>query len=135
MVMPFSRSRSPLSIARSSTCWCSPNAPASQSILSTRVVFPWSTWATMATLRMSSRVFMGMGSIVSGFRGAPDHGRPDPGSGTVEHAPHDVDDGEVGREPGHGIQVLPAEPAQLVVVLDGSRLTTCHPRPEHGHRV
>ena len=54
--MPFSRSRSPESIARSSTCWCSPNAPDCQSILSTSVVLPWSTWATMATLRMSARV-------------------------------------------------------------------------------
>ena len=67
--MPFSRSRSPESIARSSTCWCSPNAPDCQSILSTRVVLPWSTWATMATLRMSARVFMGMRNSVSGFGG------------------------------------------------------------------
>jgi len=29
------------------------------------VVLPWSTWATMATLRMSPRVCMGMGAILS----------------------------------------------------------------------
>src|SRR5919112_2728450 len=54
IVIPFSRSRSPESIARSSTCWCSPNAPDCQSIASTRVVLPWSTWATIATLRRSA---------------------------------------------------------------------------------
>ena len=60
MVMPFSRSRSPESITRSLTDWLSRNAPDCQSMASTRVVFPWSTWATMATLRISSRVLMGM---------------------------------------------------------------------------
>ncbi len=36
---------------------------------STRVVLPWSTWATMATLRRSSRVCMGMrkGSFLLGM--------------------------------------------------------------------
>ena len=53
--MPFSRSRSPLSIARSAMWSCSPKAPDCHSILSTRVVLPWSTWATMATLRRSTR--------------------------------------------------------------------------------
>ena len=60
MVMPFSRSRSPESMTRSLTDWLSRKAPDCQSMASTRVVFPWSTWATMATLRMSSRVRMGM---------------------------------------------------------------------------
>ncbi|MDP9613270.1 hypothetical protein JOF35_005608 [Streptomyces demainii] len=56
MVMPFSRSRSLESMTRSSTCWWAANAPACLSMASTRVVLPWSTWATMATLRMSWRV-------------------------------------------------------------------------------
>ena len=65
MVMPFSRSRSFESIARSSTCWWAPNEPVCQSMASTRVVLPWSTWATIAMLRRSSRVRVGMraGSI------------------------------------------------------------------------
>src|SRR5919112_721793 len=69
IVMPFSRSSSPESIARSSTCWCSPKAPACQSIASTSVVFPWSTWATIATLRRSDRTLVGtVGVAVSGMR-------------------------------------------------------------------
>jgi hypothetical protein len=38
--------------ARSSTSACSRNAPDCQSMASTRVVLPWSTWAMMATLRI-----------------------------------------------------------------------------------
>ena len=56
--MPFSRSRSPESMARSSTCWCSPKAPPCHSIASTSVVLPWSTCATMATFRRSERFFV-----------------------------------------------------------------------------
>src|SRR5437763_1908228 len=55
IVMPFSRSRSPESMTRSATSWFSRKEPDCQSIASTRVVFPWSTWATIATLRRSSR--------------------------------------------------------------------------------
>src|SRR6478735_9444571 len=55
--MPFSRSRSPESITRSATlsAWWAVNAPAWRSIASTSVVLPWSTWATIATLRRSMR--------------------------------------------------------------------------------
>src|SRR5262245_52816261 len=56
IVMPFSRSRSVESRTRSATSWLARNAPDCQSIASTSVVLPWSTWATIATLRMSSRV-------------------------------------------------------------------------------
>src|SRR5918994_1176448 len=55
IVMPFSRSRSIESITRSATSWLARNAPDCQSIASTSVVLPWSTWATMATLRRSWR--------------------------------------------------------------------------------
>src|SRR3954449_8988281 len=55
IVIPFSRSRSPVSMTRSLTSWFARNAPDCQSIASTRVVLPWSTWATMAMLRMSLR--------------------------------------------------------------------------------
>src|SRR5262249_13342752 len=53
IVMPFSRSRSPESMTRSATdsMSCSLKAPACFSIASTSVVLPWSTCATMATLR------------------------------------------------------------------------------------
>src|SRR5699024_5780053 len=56
MVMPRSRSMSPLSMTRSATTWLSRNAPLWRSIASTRVVLPWSTWAMMATLRKSLRI-------------------------------------------------------------------------------
>ena len=55
MVMPFSRSRSPESMTRSATSPCAANELVCLSMASTRVVFPWSTWATMATLRRSLR--------------------------------------------------------------------------------
>ena len=55
--MPFSRSRSPESMTRSSTlsAWCAVKAPVWRSMASTSVVLPWSTWATIATLRRSLR--------------------------------------------------------------------------------
>src|SRR5215207_4469517 len=53
--MPFSRSRSIESMTRSATSWLARKAPDCQSMASTRVVLPWSTWATMATLRRSWR--------------------------------------------------------------------------------
>ena len=56
MVMPFSRSRSIESITRSATCSLARKVPLCQSIASTSVVLPWSTWAMMARLRTSSRV-------------------------------------------------------------------------------
>src|SRR5436190_3939400 len=55
MVMPFSRSRSIESSTRSSTSDPARKAPVCHSMASTSVVFPWSTWATMATFRRSSR--------------------------------------------------------------------------------
>ena len=48
MVMPFSRSRSPESMTRSVISSWAVNEPVWRSILSTSVVFPWSTWAMMA---------------------------------------------------------------------------------------
>ena len=55
MVMPFSRSRSIESMTRSATSWLARKAPDWRSMASTSVVLPWSTWATMATLRISAR--------------------------------------------------------------------------------
>ena len=57
--MPFSRSRSPESRTRSVSSLSARKAPVWRSMASTKVVLPWSTWATIATLRRSSRVFMG----------------------------------------------------------------------------
>src|SRR5215212_10054885 len=42
-------------MTRSVSASCSAKTPAWRSIASTRVVFPWSTWAMIATLRMSER--------------------------------------------------------------------------------
>ena len=56
IVMPFSRSRSPESITRSAMWALARNAPDCHSMASTSVVLPWSTCATMATLRRSSLV-------------------------------------------------------------------------------
>ena len=68
IVMPFSRSRSIESMTRSltepSSAWWAEKAPDCQSIASTSVVLPWSTWATIATLRRSSRLTRGRGSRV-----------------------------------------------------------------------
>ena len=61
IVMPFSRSRSPESITRSATFALARNAPDCHSMASTSVVLPWSTCATMATLRRSSLVAMAAG--------------------------------------------------------------------------
>ena len=59
--MPFSRSRSPESMTRSTTAWFARNVPVWRSIASTSVVLPWSTWATIATLRRSARIAVGDG--------------------------------------------------------------------------
>ena len=54
IVMPRSRSKSIESITRSTRCSPARNVPDCLSIASTSVVFPWSTCAMMAMLRMSS---------------------------------------------------------------------------------
>ena len=53
--MPRSRSWSIESMTRSATASWAANTPDWRSMASTRVVFPWSTWAMIATLRMSER--------------------------------------------------------------------------------
>src|SRR5664280_3504824 len=58
IVMPFSRSRSIESMTWVLTSWLARNAPDCHSIASTSVVFPWSTWAIIATLRRSLRMGM-----------------------------------------------------------------------------
>src|SRR5689334_6750009 len=55
IVMPFSRSRSMESMIRSGTASFSRKRPDCQSMASTSVVLPWSTWAMIATLRIVSR--------------------------------------------------------------------------------
>ena len=52
MVMPRSRSNSLLSSISSPDCWLSRNRFPAKSILSTRVVLPWSTCAIIAMLRI-----------------------------------------------------------------------------------
>ena len=70
IVMPFSRSRSIESMTRLFTSWLARNAPDCHSMASTRVVLPWSTWATMATLRRSARTGMA-GCFLFRLRGGP----------------------------------------------------------------
>src|SRR5262249_19326941 len=60
--MPFSRSRSIESSTRSATSWLARKAPDCQSMASTSVVLPWSTWATMATFLRSSRTDISLDS-------------------------------------------------------------------------
>src|SRR5207245_2365134 len=55
IVMPFSRSRSIESMMRSGTDSFWRKRPDCQSMASTRVVLPWSTWAMIAMLRIESR--------------------------------------------------------------------------------
>src|SRR5215831_14111640 len=55
IVMPRSRSRSSLSIARSCTSWLARKVPVWRRSPSSRVVLPWSTCAMIARLRMSLR--------------------------------------------------------------------------------
>src|SRR5512143_775595 len=69
IVIPFSRSRSRESITRSTTAAWALTMPRWRSVASRRVVFPWSTWAMIATLRMSAVVgFMGRGALREGAR-------------------------------------------------------------------
>src|SRR5450631_3462176 len=93
---------------------------------STSVVFPWSTWATMATLRMSPRVCMGMGQFSQQLRALlTTLGRArlgEPFSPSAHQLGHRRDDPEVGRKPAHVIQRALGEQPQLVVVLEGARL-------------
>src|SRR5438094_8496556 len=62
--MPFSRSRSLLSMISVPTSWLSRKVWLCFSSASTSVVLPWSTWAMIATLRMSCRIWViGLGNI------------------------------------------------------------------------
>src|SRR5213592_4628715 len=75
--MPFSRSSSIESMTRSFTSWFSRNTPDCQSMASTSVVLPWSTWATIATLRRSRRAGMWCRLKEPGYGTGPDvHGQP-----------------------------------------------------------
>src|SRR5437868_7267727 len=78
IVIPFSRSRSIESSTRSATSWFSRKEPDCQSIASTSVVFPWSTCATIATLRRSERSTTGQGTVTSvSYRLVARTGNPD----------------------------------------------------------
>src|SRR6478609_3026710 len=81
IVMPFSRSRSIESMTRSltepSSAWCEVKALDCHSMASTSVVLPWSTWATIAMLRMSARDTRGVsaGMLEGSFRRRGDAAR------------------------------------------------------------
>ena len=107
--MPFSRSRSVESMTRSATSWFARKAPDCQSIASTSVVLPWSTWATIATLRMSSRV--GMDTMVGGEGSC--------GPRPIELTPIEGSPGDTGGLPiGCGVVLAPtAYEARLAELL------------------
>src|SRR5580693_2722225 len=137
MVMPFSFSRSPESMTRSVSSWLARNAPVWRSSASTRVVLPWSTWATMATFRMSSRLFMGEPTIEDGC-GAPDGGASGGGSQrgarARQHLSHRLggqgQDGRFGLEP-HPVPRVgppPHYPARPGAVGVAQRLDECDER-------
>src|SRR5205807_1523459 len=69
IVIPRSRSWSFESRMQSWTSWLARNWPDWRSIASTSVVLPWSTWAMIATFRMSLRRFMRVESAQE--RGGP----------------------------------------------------------------
>src|SRR5579862_1747108 len=69
--MPRSRSRGLESMTQSVVSWFDRNAPDCRSRKSTRVVFPWSTWAIIAILRRSivgPRVYPGAPGNATGVR-------------------------------------------------------------------
>ena len=123
IVMPFSRSRSPESRTRSTTAARSPNAPDARSMASTSVVLPWSTCATMATLRSSAPV--------SRPRAAPGVA-----NGSVGTTASRVDAAEVTvKGSGSGDQGIPRRERSLTSVPRAGRAAAAAPvidRWEHG---
>src|SRR3954470_11323155 len=69
IVIPRSRSWSFESRMQSPMSWLARNWPDWRSMASTSVVLPWSTWAMIATFRISSRRVINIG--VRGGRGGP----------------------------------------------------------------
>src|SRR5439155_371704 len=100
IVMPFSRSRSIESMMRSGTDSFWRKRPDCQSMASTRVVLPWSTWAMIAMLRIESRC-----CIVSSY-----------------HATVGARLG--GERPGDGIAV-PAASYSTLIRMGGPRCPRC----------
>src|SRR6266487_3339911 len=69
IVIPFSRSRSLVSMISVPTSWFSRKVWLCGSSASTSVVLPWSTWAMIATFRMSCRrLVTGLGNIRTRMR-------------------------------------------------------------------
>src|SRR3990172_350960 len=124
IVIPFSRSRSMESITRSGTDCFSWKMPLCLSIASTSVVFPWSTWAMIATFLMAGGVMRGNPSRVGAFEKLPDGQAAvlleEPGSGPRES-----------RAPDPGLPRVrhfdppvfgPAEPPVGILIEDEDRL-------------
>src|SRR5690606_20582804 len=76
MVIPRSRSRGFESITRSATCWLARNVPAWRSMWSTSVVFPWSTCAMIAMLRIGIYALFHREYPARWYRRKPDPGSP-----------------------------------------------------------
>ena len=126
--MPFSRSRSFESIARSSMCSCEPNEPVWRSIASTRVVLPWSTCATIATLRRSGRRARAMRGILARVGR-----RPDAGLTPVYRAQPERRPSTRRRDAASGSSVG-ATPAAASSAARASRRTRCSAGIGHRHR-
>src|SRR6187397_2951290 len=67
-------------MTRSTTAWFERNVPVWRRRASTKVVLPWSTWATIATLRRSARTAVGVAGAAESGTGvycSKSNGTPD----------------------------------------------------------
>src|SRR5215218_5396097 len=125
IVMPFSRSRSPESMIRSTTAWFSRNTPVWRSIASTSVVLPWSTWATIATLRRSDRMDSGW------TEGTAVPGSDVMGRRSVAHAGGSGERHDGGPRPRNRAAIVQT----AWCAADGYGWTTCRGRSASGRRA
>src|SRR3954447_4968314 len=159
MVMPFSRSRSIESITRSATSAPSRKAPDCQSIASTSVVLPWSTCATIATLRRSLRGWRGTAPSLGGVeadaelgqaaqhRGLAMAGRRAVGDAQAGEPDERVDgdlalearervaEAEVRAHPEREVAAVGARHVELVGALEARRVAVGRPEQDHDPRA
>src|SRR4051794_14418883 len=130
IVMPFSRSRSIESMTRSATCSWAPKVPLCQSIASTSVVLPWSTWAMMARLRTSSLVsefktgplVLGEGKIGGKVTSPAGTGRiPQSGGGELSGQPGRLQGPHAAQRLAHGLHFPRLEIGELAAGADPRR--------------
>src|SRR6266568_4496275 len=95
---------------------------------STRVVLPWSTWATMATLRIFSRWIMGSFSAGKAAMYMPEEAP----AASPPHL-HEADAARPGESAAHGVE----ESELTAAVQEGQRLALreMRERDQIGHRL